>query len=210
MALTSALALTTLPPQMQQQWLVVAAVAVSWLVSCQAQIVEPVLALGALALLKGAVIAGYAFGSKKGGGHYGYGNPYGGYYGRRPYFGHHRWGRAAGDDPRQVDDVLLTSVTQLDPDGCLLKLLCLAQATPAAARTPYQASLVNLFAGITQAPTAAGAPFVQALQAGDATGKAADACHAGYPSCPASGAVLHGMLVQAWGDATKQQATPSL
>ncbi|XP_050729858.1 uncharacterized protein LOC127005200 [Eriocheir sinensis] len=187
---------------MQQRWLVLAAVALSWLVSCQALFVEPVLALGALAILKGAAIAGFKFGRSTSGGHHGDYRP-------RPYYNRHRWGRAAGNDPRQVDDVLLSSVTQMDPDGCLLKLLCLARATPAAARTPYQASLVHLFADITQAPTPAGIPFVQALHTGSAAGKATAACQASHSSCPLSEAILHGMLVQAWGAADQQQTTPT-
>lgn len=183
--------------QMQQRWLVLAAMALSWLVSCQALFAEPVLALGALAILKGAAIAGFKFGRFSRGGRQG------------GYYNHRRWGRAAGDDPSQVDDALLTSVSQLDPDGCLLKLLCLARATPAPARSPYQASIVHLFAGITQAPTPAGIPFVQALQTGSAAGKdkGKAACHASHPSCPLSEATLHGMLVQAWGAADQHQAT---
>ncbi len=186
-------------PQMQQQWLLLATLAISWLVSCQALITDPLLALGALTVLKGAAIAGYAFGSVKSGGRNGGYRP-------RPYHRHQRWGRAAGSDPRQVEDVL-PIVTQLDPDGCLLKLLCLAKATPTSTRTPYQLSLMNLFASITQAPKPASIPFVQALQAGSGKGKPEAACCASYSSCPLSEATLHSMLVQVWDASDQQQNT---
>lgn len=183
---------------MQQRWLLLSGLALSWLISCQALIADPVLALGALAVLKGAALVGFKVAQGARGGHR-----------YRPHYNHHRWGRAVESDPRQVEDALLTSVAQLDPDGCLLKLLCLARATPAAARTPYQASLVDLFASITQAPTPAGIPFMQALQTGSAAGKAKAACHATHANCPISEAILNEMLVQAWGAADQQQTTPT-
>lgn len=181
---------------MQHQWLLLGVVTVSCLVACHAQFFE---FLGGLALLKGAAIAGYAFG-RHGGHHYG---------GRRHYRGYNRYRRAVGADPNE-EGVLLSSVTQLDPNGCLLKLLCLAQATPEEARTPYQAALVHLFADISHAPTPVGVPFVQALQAGGSEGKPGAACYANYASCPLSGPTLHGMLVMAWDSGDQQPSTSSI
>ena len=188
------------PPQMQHRWLVFLAVVVSSLVACHAQYLE---LLGGLALLKGVAIAGYAFGR--------HGEGRGGHYRRRSYHGgRRRYGRALVSDASQEEDVLLSSVTQYDSNGCLLKLVCLAQATPEEARTSYQAALVHLFTDMSYDVTPTRVPFVQALQTGSSARKVKAACDTKYMSCPLPGPVLHGMLVMAWNNHDQQTLQPSI
>ncbi|XP_063888359.1 uncharacterized protein LOC135115468 [Scylla paramamosain] len=187
---------------MHHRWLLLGAVLVSCLVASHAQFLE---LLGNLALLKGVAIAGYALGSYKGGGH----NR--SYRGGHHYRGWRRYRRAVGDAATQEEeDTLLARVTQLDPNGCLLKLLCLTQATPEEERSPYQAVLMHLFGGVSRAPTPAGVPFAQALQAGGSARSPAAACHSHYLRCPLSGTDLHGMLAMAWTADHHPSPTPSL
>ncbi|XP_045106513.1 uncharacterized protein LOC123501625 [Portunus trituberculatus] len=184
---------------MHHRWLLLGAVLVSCLVASHAQFLE---FLGGLALLKGVALAGYVLGSHKGGG---YRRSYRGGYNR----GWRRHRRAVGTAATEEEDALLASVTQLDPNGCLLKLLCLTRATPEEERSSHQALLLHLFGDISSAPTHASEPFAQALQTGGSAQRHAAACRDHYLRCPLSGSALHGMLVMAWTAHHHTPPTPS-
>ncbi|XP_064122642.1 uncharacterized protein LOC135226878 [Macrobrachium nipponense] len=183
-------------------------VLVTWISASEAVLLGAALALGGLAALKGAALVGLAVHKhKKFGHHYQtpqyYGAPHGGYgYGHGYGYGYRRYrkGRSADDTSFEEygEDLLLSTVGQLDPNGCVLKLLCQAHVKKVAARSLEEAILVDLFSNGTGKLTSQSAAFVFATDIGVKTQDPL-ACKKYFPNCPLSEGQLSGLLQMAWG-----------
>ncbi|XP_042227180.1 uncharacterized protein LOC121869692 [Homarus americanus] len=170
---------------------VVAVLAVSWLCAVQATLLLGAFALGALATLKGAALVSFASGRRRRSRYGRHGHSYG-------HRKHYRHGRAIQSAADEGENLLLSTVGQLDPNGCVLKLLCVLEAKEEAYRTLEEAILVDMFANSTETLTSYNAAFVYATDVGGKTQDAA-ACHHHFPKCPLTDDQLSGLLQQAWG-----------
>nr|XP_027208523.1 uncharacterized protein LOC113802192 [Penaeus vannamei] len=142
---------------------------VSWAVmSCEASLSVGGL-VGGMSILKGAALVDYAVGRHRryNRRHY-HGRPryHGGYSGRR----HYRYGRSVDPDTEQDADegknMLLSTVGQLDPDGCILKMLCNLQTRSPSSLTPEEDLIVDMFSNNTETMSSYNAAFVYATDVG--------------------------------------------
>ncbi|KAK4327399.1 hypothetical protein Pmani_002065 [Petrolisthes manimaculis] len=95
------------------------------------------------------------------------------------------------------ENLLLTTVTQLDPNGCILKLLCSLQAKPEEARTTEEGNLVRMFSDNQDSLTSANAAFVYAAGVGR---EAQDvvSCDKLFSKCLMEEEQLSRVLQQSW------------
>ncbi|XP_066948425.1 uncharacterized protein [Macrobrachium rosenbergii] len=191
---------------MRNSSLLSAIVLVTWISSSsEAVLLGAALALGGLAALKGAALVGLAVHKhKKFGHHYQtphyYGAPIGGFGYRRYRKGRSADTSAAADTSFEEygEDLLLSTVGKLDPNGCVLKLLCQAHIKKAAERSLEEAILVNMFSNGTGKLTSPSAAFVFATDIGVKT-RDPSACKKYFPNCPLNEGQLTGLLQMAWG-----------
>nr|XP_027208525.1 uncharacterized protein LOC113802194 [Penaeus vannamei] len=145
---------------------------VSWaVVSCEASLSVGGV-VGGLAILKGAALVDYAVGRHRryNRRHYhGRSRYLGGYSGRR----HYRYGRSVDPDTEQDADegknMLLSTVGHLDPDGCILKMLCNLQTRSPSSLTPEEDLIVDMFSNNTETMSTYNAAFVYATDVGTKT-----------------------------------------
>lgn len=161
----------------------IALVAVSWVAVTEATVVvtgtaATVLALKGLAVLKGAAIAGHVLGS------------------RRRHHHHHK--RSIESQEQDEDNILLSTVGQLDSNGCILKLLCHLQVKDEASRTTEENILIEKFTNGIDVRTIYNEAFVSAIGIGRKTHDAVT-CNKNFPKCPLDEGQLGGLLRQAWG-----------
>ncbi|XP_042887601.1 uncharacterized protein LOC122263289 [Penaeus japonicus] len=177
---------------------------VSWAVaSCEASGVFGGL-VGGLAVLKGAALVGYAVGrhSRYNRRHY-HARPryHGGHSGGRLY----RYGRSVDpdtdDDAEEGTNLLLSTVGQLDPDGCILKLLCLLQTRSESSLTPEEEGLVQMFSNNSETMSSYNAAFVYATDVGTRTRDPA-VCERLFPKCSLREDQLSRLLQSVWGCAS--------
>ncbi|XP_042208214.1 uncharacterized protein LOC121856627 [Homarus americanus] len=100
-----------------------------------------------------------------------------------------RPGRAIQSAADEGQNLLLSTVGQLDPNGCVLKLLCILEAKEEAYRTLEEAKTLTSY----------NAAFVYATDVGGKTRDAAACRHHHFPKCPLTDDQLSGLLQQAWG-----------
>ncbi|XP_042226694.1 uncharacterized protein LOC121869421 [Homarus americanus] len=107
-------------------------------------------------------------------------------------------GKRSVENPGEGDEqLLLTTVGELDQNGCILKTLCQLQTKKEGSRTLEEKLLAELFANRTEV-TAYNAPFVHAIDIGRRTGKSA-VCDQLFHKCQLSDTELSSLLQQAWG-----------
>ncbi|XP_037791078.1 uncharacterized protein LOC119586423 [Penaeus monodon] len=173
---------------------------VCWAVaSCEASLSTGGL-VGGLAILKGAALVSYAVGRhqryNRGRSHY-----HGGYNGRR----HYRYGRSVDPDTEEDADegknLLLSTVGQLDPDGCILKMLCHLQTRSHSSLTPEENLLVDMFSNNTENMASYNAAFVYAMNVGTKTHDPS-VCNGLFPKCSLREEQLSGLLRRVWGCAS--------
>ncbi|XP_037793465.1 uncharacterized protein LOC119588915, partial [Penaeus monodon] len=177
---------------------------VCWAVaSCEASLSTGGL-VGGLAVLKGAALVSYAVGRHQrynrrlyhGRSHY-----RGGYNGKR----HYRYGRSVDPDTEQDADegknLLLSTVGQLDPDGCILKMLCHLQTRSHSSLTPEEDLLVDMFSNNTENMASYNAAFVYATDVGTKT-RDPSVCNGLFPKCSLKEEQLSGLLRRVWGCAS--------
>nr|XP_027208524.1 uncharacterized protein LOC113802193 [Penaeus vannamei] len=121
--------------------------------------------VGGLAVLKGAALVGYAVERHRRYNrqlYHGRSRYHRGYNGRR----HYRYGRSVDPDTEQDADegknMLLSIVGQLDPDGCILKMLCNLQTRSPSSLSPEEDLLVDMFSNNTETMSSYNAAFVYA------------------------------------------------
>jgi len=180
---------------------------VTYIAASEAIVIAAALALGGLAALKGAALVGYSAGRHnryyRRHGYYGgrsYGN-YHGHYGNGYGYKNHgyRYGRSVENSPAEEgEDLLLSAVGQLDPNGCVLKLLCQIQIKDESKRTLEEAILVDMFANNTESLSAYNEAFVYATDIGIKS-RDISACKKYFPNCPLNENQLDSLLNQAWG-----------
>ncbi|KAK3866950.1 hypothetical protein Pcinc_027554 [Petrolisthes cinctipes] len=95
------------------------------------------------------------------------------------------------------ENLLLTTVTQLDPNGCILKLLCSLQSKPEEARTAQEAVLVRMFSDNQDSLTSANAAFVYAAGVGREAQDVAS-CDKLFSKCLMEEEQLSRVLQQSW------------
>ncbi|KAK7028801.1 hypothetical protein SK128_010376 [Halocaridina rubra] len=142
------------------------------------------LVVGGLAALKAAAIVGYTAGANYAPG----------------YRYHHYDKRSVGENPiRNAEEqkVLLSTASQLDPSGCILKFLCKLQVKEEPKRTLQEKALADMFNG-TENLNSYSAPFFYASDVGSNTKNAA-VCDKYYSNCPLSDSELGNLLQKAWG-----------
>lgn len=94
--------------------------------------------------------------------------------------------------------MLLSTVSQLDQSGCILKMLCRLQTKQEGTRTQEEDLLVNMFVNGTESITSYNAAFVYAADIGSKTHNTA-VCDKFFNKCPLSDGELSTLLRQAWG-----------
>ncbi|XP_037793455.1 uncharacterized protein LOC119588904 [Penaeus monodon] len=189
---------------MQARNLPLALLLVCWAIaSCEATLSIGGL-VGGLAVLKGAALVGYAVGrhQRYNRGHYhGRSHYHGGYNGRR----HYRYGRSVDPDTEEDADegknLLLSTVGQLDPDGCILKMLCHLQTRSHSSLTPEENLLVDMFSNNTETMSSYNAAFVYATDVGTKT-RDPSVCNGLFPKCSLKEEQLSGLLRRVWGCAS--------
>lgn len=187
--------------QMRSSHLLVAVLCLSWLVAAEGIIVlagaaavgAAALAIGGLAALKGAAIVGYAAGRHHRRYH---GRSYGHY--RQPRYKYHRYGRSVDPAADEGEDLLLATVGQLDPNGCILKMLCQLQTKDESTLTLEEDLLLGMFANSTETLSSFNAAFVYATDIGSKT-RDPSVCKKFFPKCPLGDKELDGLLQMAWG-----------
>ncbi|XP_063610401.1 uncharacterized protein LOC134784295 [Penaeus indicus] len=160
--------------------------------------------VGGLAILKGAALVSYAVGrhQRYNRGHYhGRSLYHGGYNGRR----HYRYGRSVDPDTEENADegknLLLSTVGQLDPDGCILKMLCHLQTRSHSSLMPEENVLVDMFSNNTETMSSYNAAFVYATDVGTKT-RDPSVCNGLFPKCSLKEEQLSGLLRRVWGCAS--------
>ncbi|XP_047472662.1 uncharacterized protein LOC125027594 [Penaeus chinensis] len=160
--------------------------------------------VGGLAILKGAALVSYAVGrhQRYNRGHYhGRSHYHGGYNGRS----HYRYGRSVDPDTEANADegknLLLSTVGQLDPDGCILKMLCHLQTMSHSTLTPEENLLVDMFSNKTETMSSYNAAFVYATDVGTKT-RDPSVCNGLFPKCSLREEQLSGLLRRVWGCAS--------
>ncbi|XP_042890110.1 uncharacterized protein LOC122265027 [Penaeus japonicus] len=136
--------------------------------------------IGGLAALKGAAILGFAVGRSLSG---------------------RRFRRSTETEAEEDENLLLSTVGQLDPNGCILKLLCLLQTKDQSTLTLEEDLLLGMFANGTETLTSSSfysAAFVYATEIGTRT-RDPSVCKKFFPRCPLQDDQLAGLLQWAWG-----------
>ncbi|XP_027207619.2 uncharacterized protein [Penaeus vannamei] len=133
--------------------------------------------IGGLAALKGAAILGFAIGRNLGG---------------------RRFRKSTETRADEDENLLLSTVGQLDPNGCILKLICLLQTKDQSTLTPEEDLLLGMFANNTETLSSYNAAFVYAKEIGTKT-RSPHVCKRFFPKCPLRDEQLAGLLHQAWG-----------
>ncbi|XP_069974648.1 uncharacterized protein [Penaeus vannamei] len=190
--------------KMHSRNLPLAILLVSWAVmSCEASLSVGGV-VGGLAILKGAALVDYAVGrhQRYNRRHYhGRSRYLGGYSGRR----HYRYGRSVDPDTEQDADegknMLLSTVGHLDPDGCILKMLCNLQTRSHSSLTPEEDLIVDMFSNNTETMSSYNAAFVYATDVGTKT-RDPSVCNKLFPKCSLSEQQLSGLLRRVWGCAS--------
>ncbi|XP_066948428.1 uncharacterized protein [Macrobrachium rosenbergii] len=157
--------------------LILAVVALTWVSTTDALLpfATPALILGGLAVLKGAAIFTLIGGPFK--------------------------GKRSADDAlarEQSEAALLSTVENLDPSGCILKLLCHLQFKEESTRTPEENTLVQMFSGKAEGLTSQSAAFVFAAEIGSKN-KDAAVCEKYFNKCPYTSDEVGNLLHQSWG-----------
>nr|XP_053626162.1 uncharacterized protein LOC128684041 [Cherax quadricarinatus] len=106
-----------------------------------------------------------------------------------------RFGRAI-QSASDEESLLFSAVSQLDHEGCILKLLCHLQTRKEDARSLEENVLVDMFASITE--TSHNAPFIHALYIGTKTHHPTE-CDSYFSKCSLNHTQLCDLLQQAWG-----------
>ncbi|XP_071540922.1 uncharacterized protein [Panulirus ornatus] len=174
---------------MRSSSVVLALLVISWVAAVEATLLlAGALALGGLAALKGAFL--FSASRRRG---------YGRYHGRGYRFRiRKRYGRAVHSAPVDGENLLLSAVGELDPNGCILKMLCHLQTMEEGTRTLEEDILVDMFARGNETLTSYNAPFIYATDIGSRT-RDTTTCDKNFSKCPLSNAQLSGLLHQAWG-----------
>lgn len=108
-------------------------------------------------------------------------------------------GKRSVDDPaEEKENVLLSTVSELDQNGCIRKMLCQLQTKEETFRTPEEKLLAKLFANTTENITTYNAAFVYATDIGLKTRNAA-VCAKVFNKCPLGDAELSDLLQETWG-----------
>ncbi|KAK7028802.1 hypothetical protein SK128_010377 [Halocaridina rubra] len=211
--------------KMRSSLLIICVLVVTSSVATDALFAATALTLGGLAALKGAALVGFAAGRHKGhyepyfyvyDGEYPHayqGVPNGEYHGvyHTTYYGHHtsqgdatynyRHKRSAAEDDAvaaEGEDLLLSAVGQLDPNGCVLKLLCHIRAKEISLLSPEENQLIKMFEKNSAVSTPYKAAFIYAADIGEKT-RDTYACKRYFSKCPLQEEELGALLVKAWG-----------
>ncbi|KAK7028805.1 hypothetical protein SK128_010380 [Halocaridina rubra] len=96
------------------------------------------------------------------------------------------------------EKTLLSAVQQLDPNGCIQKLLCRLQFKEEANRTHEENALVKMFSKGAETITSYNAAFVYASAIGS-TSADPKVCDKYFSKCPVSNEELGKLLQQSWG-----------
>lgn len=185
---------------MKSASLLLTTVALTWVAVAEATLLltAGALVVGGLAALKGAALVGYAVGRhRRGRSHYHHHHHHrSGGHGH--YYGHYRYSRALQTAADDGENLLLSTVGQLDPNGCILKMLCNLQTKEDIKLTLEENILVDMFANSTEVFSAKNSAFVVATQMGRKTHDSA-VCDNSFPRCPLTNDQLSGLLQQTWG-----------
>ncbi|XP_045106511.1 uncharacterized protein LOC123501624 [Portunus trituberculatus] len=113
----------------------------------------------------------------------------------------HVLGKRSVDQQQQqaaaVDHEMLSMVAQLDPQGCLLKLLCHMETKEAEALSRHETILAGLFRDASDAATPSSAAFTYAVGIGSKSRDAA-VCDKVFSKCPLKYAQLSSVLEESW------------
>ncbi|XP_068210742.1 uncharacterized protein [Palaemon carinicauda] len=187
---------------MRNSTLISASFAVTWICAAEGVLLGAALALGGLAALKGAALVGLHSHKHKKKYHHRphyymphYHTPH--FYGR-PYRGYRKGRSVDASFEEYGEDILLSTVEKLDPNGCILKLLCQAHIKGEEARSLEEAILVDMFSNSTETLTSYNTAFVFATDIGVKT-QDPSACKKYFPKCPMDEGELSGLLQMAWG-----------
>ncbi|ROT84448.1 hypothetical protein C7M84_022365 [Penaeus vannamei] len=160
--------------------------------------------VGGLAVLKGAALVGYAVERHRRYNrqlYHGRSRYHRGYNGRR----HYRYGRSVDPDTEQDADegknMLLSIVGQLDPDGCILKMLCNSRRGVPPASAQRRTSSSTCSPNNTETMSSYNAAFVYAADVGTKT-RDPSVCNKLFPKCSLSEQQLSGLLRRVWGCAS--------
>ncbi|XP_042894336.1 uncharacterized protein LOC122268131 [Penaeus japonicus] len=167
--------------------LLLVAVGLSCLMAAQA--VSPSGVLAGLGALTSAVSRRRYHGASHGRGHgHGYRAP-----SRRWRL---RYGRSV-EAAAEEDDLILSTVAQLDPNSCIPRMLCVLQAKEESNRSPKENLFVEIFASNTMNPSPHNAAFVYAKDVAIKT-RDASACKKLFPECPFPDVEMSQLLELAW------------
>ncbi|KAK7028806.1 hypothetical protein SK128_010381 [Halocaridina rubra] len=177
--------------------------ALTWVAAVESFLVlagAAALAVAGLAALKGAAIVGYAAGR-----HHrqrSYYRSYGSSRGRsyHGHYGRYRHYRSVEDvaASEASEDMLLSTIGKLDPNGCILKLLCSLQFKEEANLSLQESVLLDMFDNNTETLTSYNTAFIYASELGYINQDPLT-CDTYFPRCPLRGDHLSGLLQQAWG-----------
>ncbi|XP_042894334.1 uncharacterized protein LOC122268129 [Penaeus japonicus] len=95
------------------------------------------------------------------------------------------------------DDLILSAVGQMDPSGCIPKILCLLQAKDESDRTLKENLLLDIFTSNTVNPTPSNAAFVYAKDVATKT-RDSSVCRKVFPECPFDEEELREIVDLAW------------
>ncbi|KAK7028804.1 hypothetical protein SK128_010379 [Halocaridina rubra] len=184
--------------EMRSRVLFVSYLALTWVAATEAILFEAGLVVGALAALKGVALTGVAL---KGLALTGAALKGAALVGFVPRSQTTRYTRSV-DFSEANEDILLSAVKQLDPSGCILKLLCQLQFGGKNFRTFEENRLVDLFANAAEERTNYNAAFIYAIDVGK-KGQDPLVCNKFFSRCSLTEVQLRNLLQQAWGcDAT--------
>nr|XP_053626163.1 uncharacterized protein LOC128684042 [Cherax quadricarinatus] len=108
-------------------------------------------------------------------------------------------GKRSVDDPaREEENVLLSSVSEVDQDGCIRKMLCQLQTKEETSRTLEEKLLAKLFTNSAEKITPYNAAFVYATDIGMKTRNAA-VCAEVFNQCTLSESEMIDLLQKTWG-----------
>lgn len=93
-------------------------------------------------------------------------------------------------------NLLLTTVTHLDPKGCILKLLCKLETKSLDALTPEEAMVAHMF-NTSESLTPSNAAFVYAAEMGSHS-KDAASCDQAFSECTLDEQELRGLFQRSW------------
>ncbi|XP_042887600.1 uncharacterized protein LOC122263288 [Penaeus japonicus] len=122
-----------------------------------------------------------------------------------------RYGRSVQTDTDADENLLLSIVEHLDPEGCIPKTLCLLEAKDESDRSPDEAQLLEVFANNTRGLTSPNAAFVHAAQVGAET-RDSSACDRLFAKCSLDEDQLSEVLRLSWScdcDSEERQDAPS-